>query len=142
MTSPTRALEPTLTRNINGTETLKFEMYYQYIDPNTGERVHNPIIDYLVNERKIKLYLDDYDPNHPDKWYDFIIKKDEEKARDNKYSFTCNSLAAHELGKTGFKIELDTELENNMGTVQELGTKVLENSDWQLDSIENQDIIK
>ena len=142
MTSPTRALEPTLTRNINGTETLKFEMYYQYIDPNTGERVHNPIIDYLVNERKIKLYLDDYDPNHPDKWYDFIIKKDEEKARDNKYSFTCNSLAAHELGKTGFKIELDTELENNMGTVQELGAKVLENSDWQLDNIENQDIIK
>ena len=46
MTSSTRALEPTLTRNINGTETLKFEMYYQYIDPNTGERVHNPIIDY------------------------------------------------------------------------------------------------
>lgn len=141
MTSPTRALEPILTRNINGTETLKFEMYYQYIDPNTGERVHNPMIDLLVNERKIKLYLDDYDPNHPDKWYDFIIKKDEEKARDNKYSFTCNSLAAHELGKTGFRIELDTELENNMGTVQELGEKVLENSDWQL-STEGQDIIK
>jgi hypothetical protein len=132
MTTPMRVINPTLTRNINGVETLKFEMCYQYIDLNTGKREHNPLIDYLVNERKIKLYYEDDDPNHPDHWYDFIIKKDEEKARDNKYSFTCNSLSAAELGKTGFKIELDTELENNMGTVQELGKKVLENSDWQL----------
>ena len=141
MTSQTRVINPVLTRNINGTETLKFDIYYQFIDNITGEETHNPLVDLLVNERKIKLYYDDYDPNHPDKWYDFIIKKDEEKARDNKYSFTCNSLAAHELGKTGFRIELDTELENNMGTVQELGKKVLENSDWQL-STEGQDIIK
>ena len=140
MTSPMRAINPTLTRNINGVETLKFEMYYQYIDPNTGEREHNPLIDYLVNERKIKLYYEDEDPNHPDYWYDFVIKKDEEKARDNKYSFTCNSLGAAELGKTGFKVELNIELENNMGTVQELAGKVLENSDWQLS--ETQDIIK
>jgi hypothetical protein len=140
MTTPMRAINPTLTRNINGVETLKFEMYYQYIDPNTGEREHNPLIDYLVNERKIKLYYEDDDPNHPDHWYDFIIKKDEEKARDNKYSFTCNSLAASELGKTGFKIELNTELENNTGTVQELAEKILENSDWRLS--ETQDTIK
>lgn len=141
MTSPARAINPILTRNINGTETLTFDMYYQYVDNETGEMIHNPFINFLVNERKVKLYYNDDDPNHPDHWYDFIIKKDDEKARDNKYSFTCTSLAANELGKTGFKIELDTELENNMGTVQELGEKVLEGSDWQL-AAQGQDIIQ
>ena len=91
------------------------------------------VVHYLsATDNMSGLYYEDDDPNHPDHWYDFIIKKDEEKARDNKYIFTCNSLAAHELGKTGFNIELDTELENNMGTVQELGEKVLKDSDWQL----------
>lgn len=132
MTSPMRVTNPVLTVNINGTETLKFSMCYQYIDNITGEMIHNPLIDLLVNERKVKLKYDNNDPNHPDGWYDFIIKKDEERARDYKYNFTCTSLSANELGKTGFKIELDTELENNMGTVQQLGKKVLEGSDWEL----------
>ena len=141
MTSLMRAINPSLTLNINGTETLKFSMYYQYVDNETGELTHNPLVDLLVNERKVKLYYEGEDPNHPDNWYDFIIKKDEERARDNKFNFTCTSLAANELGKTGFKVELDTELKNNMGTVQQLGEKVLKDSDWQL-SEDSQDIIQ
>ena len=38
-----------------------------------------------------------------------------------------------ELSKTGFDIVLDTELQNNMGTAQELTEKVLEGTDWRLD---------
>ena len=122
MTSPMRAVNPILKKNINGVETLTFDMYYQYEDVETGEIVHNPLIDFVIDERKIKL-------KYEDKWYDFIVKKDDEKGREYKYSYTCNGLAANELGKTGFSIELDTELENNIGTVQQLAEEVLKGSD-------------
>ena len=125
MTSPARTINNIFKKNINGVETLTFDMYYQYEDISEGKIIHNPLIDLVIDERKVKLHYDN-------KWYDFIVKKDDEKGRDYKYSFTCTGLAANELGKTGFRIELDTELENNTGTVQELGAAVLEGSDWQL----------
>ena len=127
MTSPARAVNPVFKKNINGVYTLTFDMYYQYEDVEAGEIVHNPLIDYIVDERKVKLKYDG-------QWYDFIVKKDDEKGRDYKYSFTCTSLAANELGKTGFNIELDAELGNNIGTVKELAEKVLEGSDWGVSS--------
>lgn len=134
MTSPARVVNPVFKKNINGTETLTFDMYYQYEDIESGEIVRNPLIDLVIDERKVKL-------KYEDKWYDFIVKKDDEKGRDYKYSYTCTGLAANELGKTGFNIELDTELENNIGTVQELGREVLRGSDWQLGDI-GQEIIQ
>lgn len=132
MTSLTRAINPDLSRNINGVYTLKFDMYYRFVDNETGKIERNPLIDLVIDERKVKLYYPDGGDDQPDHWYDFIVKKDDEKGRENKYSFTCNGLAANELGKTGFNVELNAELKNNMGTVQELGAAVLEGSDWQL----------
>ena len=67
MTSQSRALSPKLVTNVNGTNTFTFSIYYCYKDNITGEKVDNPFIQFLTNERKIKLYYDD-------KWYDFIIK--------------------------------------------------------------------
>ena len=125
MTSPARTINNVFKKNINGVDTLTFDMYYQYEDIDEGQIVHNPLIDLVIDERKVKLYYDN-------KWYDFIVKKDDEKGRDYKYSYTCTGLAANELGKTGFNIELDIELENNTGTIKELGKAVLEGSDWQL----------
>lgn len=131
MTSLARAINPVYKRNVNGTEQLTFEMYYQYEEPITGELVHNPIIDLVIDERKVKLkYLLD---GETDPWHDFIIKKDDERARDNKYSFTCTGLAANELGKNGFNLEFNIELENNLGTIDELTDEVLKESDWQRD---------
>lgn len=132
MTSIARAINPIYTRNVNGTEQLTFDMYYQYEEPTTGELVHNPIIDLIIDERKVKLkyQIDGED----DPWHDFIVKKDDEKARENKYSFTCTGLAANELGKNGFNLEFNIELENNLGTVNELTDEVLKDSDWQRDT--------
>ena len=134
MTSPARVVNPVFKKNINGTETLTFDMYYQYEDVESGGIIRNPLIDLVIDERKVKLFYEN-------EWHDFIVKKDDEKGRDYKYSYTCTGLAANELGKTGFNIELDTDLENNMGTVTELGKEVLRGSDWQLRD-EDQEIIK
>ena len=126
MTSPCRAVEPKLVENINGTNTFTFKMYYTYTDEFTGEKYTNPFLKMLVNERKVKVKWED-------KWYDFIIKNCQEDSNGRSITYTCKDLYITELSKTGFDIVLDTELQNNMGTAQELTEKVLEGTDWRLD---------
>jgi hypothetical protein len=55
MDSPARCTNPKFTQKINGENTLVFSIYYQYIDPITGEKTYNPFNKYLTNERKVKL---------------------------------------------------------------------------------------
>ena len=126
MTSPARAHNPILTKNINGSSNLTFTMYNRYFDETQGERVDNPFLGLLVNERKVKLKYDG-------EWYDFVIKKIDENSENNTFSYTAKNLFINELSKTGFSIELDTELENNQGTVVDIAKTILEESDWQVD---------
>ena len=42
--SQSRAINPKLVENVNGTHTLTFSMYYQYKDNMTGEKVINPFV--------------------------------------------------------------------------------------------------
>ena len=65
LTSPCRAVEPKITQNINGTNTLTFKMYYTYNDK--GQEFKNPWLSLLVNERKVKALW-------KGEWYDFVIK--------------------------------------------------------------------
>lgn len=125
MTAQWRAISPRLVENINGTNTFTFKMYYTYIDTETGERVQNPFTKLLVNERKIKVYW-------KNKWYDFIIKAVDENSGDKSITYTCKDLYINELSKTGFNLEFSEELNNNSGTVQELGAKVVEGTEWEI----------
>ena len=126
MTSPARAHNPILTKNINGSSNLTFTMYSRYFDETQEERVDNPFLGLLVNERKVKLKYDG-------EWYDFVIKRIDENSENNTFSYTAKNLFINELSKTGFSIELDTELENNQGTVVDIAKTILEESDWQVD---------
>lgn len=125
MTAQTRILDPTLTENINGTKTLTFNIYYRYIDNYDGEEKINPFIKLLLVERKIKLYW-------KGDWYDFIIKQRVESSDKHSFIYTCESLAANELTKTGYHLEFDTELANNTDTVWNLARTVLEDTDWRI----------
>lgn len=123
MTAYSRAVNPQLVENINGTNTLTFTMYYTYYDEN-GIKQRNPFIDeLLVNERKIKLFW-------KDKWYDFIIKNCQEDSSGKFITYTCQDLFINELSKTGFNIELDPELNNNQGQAHELAARVADQTDW------------
>lgn len=134
MTAEYRAIEPKLIQNINGTNILTFKVYYTYIDTETGERQDNPFIKLLVNERKVKCLW-------KGQWYDFVIKSIQEDSSGKSITYTCKDLYINELSKTGFNLEFDNELENNQGTAQELGAKILEGTDWQVAS-EGQDIVQ
>ena len=133
MTAQWRAVEPKLTQNVNGTNTFTFKMFYTYIDTITGERKDNPFQNLLVNERKVKV-------KWKNKWYDFVIKSCQEDSSGKSVTYTCQDQFINELSKTGFNLEFDNELGNNMGTAQELAQTVLDGTDWQLG--ENQDTIK
>lgn len=124
MTSQNRALEPNLKSNVNGTNIFSFYMYYDYIDNKTGERIKNPFIKLLSNERKVKVYWEN-------KWYDLIVKSVVEDTSKHTFNYTCEDLYLTELSRNGFELEFKTELQNNIGTAKDLVERTLENTDWQ-----------
>jgi hypothetical protein len=73
MESPARATTPKLVSNVNGQNTLTFNLYYKYYDEEVDDMVFNPYHKLLTNERKIKLRHGTLGASDT-KWYDFIIK--------------------------------------------------------------------
>lgn len=134
MSALSRACSPHFMRKSNGEKQLDFLMYTRYWDNEVGDFVDNPFIKLMCNERVVKL-------KYEDKWHDFIIKQIVESSDKKSYTYTAKDRFVQELGKTGFEIELDTELENNQGTNIELADKVLAGTDWEVDE-ENSDIIE
>ena len=125
MTSPIKANNPLFKENVNGTHTLVFTLYSKYFNEETGQYENNPFLPFMVNERKVKLKYDD-------KWYDFIIKDIEEDSIEKSFTYTLIDSYINELSKNGFSIELDTDSENNLGTIDELATTILEGTDWKV----------
>lgn len=135
MDTPIRAFNPILTEDLNGSKTFTFQIYYRYWDNYIQDFKLNPFLDLLVNERKIKL-------KYGDEWYDFVIKQCQESSDNKTFVYTCKDLFINELGKTGYEVELDTELMNNMGTIKELGDSILEGTDWHVDHEESDTLIQ
>ena len=143
MDSPARCVNPKLTRKVNGENTLTFTMYYSYWDNEAQDFIYNPFNDLMVNERKIKLRLGSAVEKENDnscQWFDFIIKNVQENSETRAFTYTCKDQFVNELSKSGFEIELDNELENNMGTIEVLAKHILEGSDWVVTKEENQDL--
>jgi hypothetical protein len=133
MDSPYATSNPIFKENVNGSVDLTFTLYYKVFDPDVCEYVKNPFTTYLANEKKVKL-------NYRNKWYDLIVKNRVEDSTNYSFTYTCKDLYINELNKNGFRVELDTELENNQGTVTQLAETILEETDWEVDE-ENSDLI-
>lgn len=131
MTSQARALEPKLTENINGTHTFTFKMFMKYVDNETGEAYDNPFLHLLINERKVKVFW-------KDTWYDLVIKRCQEDSSGKSIVYTCTDLFINELSKNGFELNFATDLENNIGTVEDLATATLKGTTWTYDSDSDQ----
>ena len=130
MDTPIRAVNPKLVSKVNGENTLTFSLYSKYWDEDNEEFYDNPFLKLLVNERKIKLRYGAPGPNC--KWYDLIVKNVQENSETKTFMYTAKDMFVNELSKSGFDIELDPELENNMGNITKLADTVLEGSDWKL----------
>jgi hypothetical protein len=133
MDSVYSVVNPIFKENINGNVELTFSIYYKIFDPDAMDFSMNPFVSMLTNEAKIKLKF-------RDKWYDLIIKNCVEDSSNYMFTYTCKDFYVNELNKNGFKVELDSELENNQGTVTELGKIILKDTDWEIDT-EKSDLI-
>lgn len=127
MLSQNRALNPSIGRNVNGNKTFQFDMYRFYNDNVTGERVENPFVGWLISERKVKL-------KYAGKWYDFIVKDISENSSTYLYTYKLEDAAVIELSKNGFGVTLDEQLNNNLGNSKTLAERVLEDTDWKVES--------
>lgn len=127
MNTDNRAFNSQLTRSTNGEYSLTFTLYSPYFDNESREYTNNPFVSILTNEQKIKLF-------YKDKWYDFVIKTIEENSDEKSFNYTAKALYINELSKNGIELTFDDELENNTGTIIELGKKVVEGTDWQIDN--------
>lgn len=124
MTYPGRAINPRLTTNVNGTKTFSFDLKDRFFNPETEEFEDNYLVPFLQNEVKIKLHTDN-------NWETFVLKtntKSREK-RDITYTFTCEDIFINELSQTGWELVFDEE-QNGIGTIDELGKRVFEDTDW------------
>jgi hypothetical protein len=100
------ASNPVFKETVNGSVELTFGLYYKVFDPDSLEFSSNPYVSMLTNEAKIKFKF-------RDKWYDLIVKNCVEDSANYLFTYTCNDFYTNELNKNGFKVELDSELENN-----------------------------
>lgn len=122
-TDAARAFNPILTVDIYGQETFKFDIYSKYYNED-GAQVENPYLNLLINEAKIKVKF-------RGKWYDFIIKEVGEVHGSNfVVSYSCQSLAIYELGKSGYEIDFSEGQNNNVQTASEFMRTALDGSGW------------
>lgn len=127
MESQSKALEPVLTKSSKGSKKLTFKLVKHYYDNNTGKKIVNPFVDYLKNETKVKL-------KYKNKWYDFIVKNIQQESAKHTYSYTLEDALTNELSKNGFGVVLDTELQNNSGTIVTLAERALADTDWTVEA--------
>ena len=123
------AYDPIFNKNKNGEKKLSFSLKYKYYDPVIEAEVINPFVSYLVNERKVKL-------KYEDEWYDFIIKEHTESKDGYEWTYNAVDAFVNELSKNGYGVTFNTELNNNQGTAVELALKTLEDTDWEVISID------
>ena len=122
-TDAARAFNPVLTVDIYGQETFKFDIYSKYYDED-GAQVENPYLNLLINEAKVKVKF-------RGKWHDFIIKEVGEVHGNNfVVSYSCQSLAIYELGKSGYEIDFSEGQNNNVQTASEFMSTALDGSGW------------
>lgn len=122
-TDAARAFNPILTVDIYGQETFKFDIYSKYYNED-GAQVENPYLNLLINEAKIKVKF-------RGKWHDFITKEVGEAHGSNfVVSYTCQSLAIYELGKSGYEIDFSEGQNNNVQTATEFMETALDGSGW------------
>ena len=122
-----RAHDPQLIRKSNGEKKFSFSMYKRFIDNISGETVNNPFCDFLISERKVKLYYED-------KWYDFIIKNIQEDSTTYLYKYSLEDAIVQELSKNGFTQTFDASMMNNLGDIETLGKLTLQDTDWEVEA--------
>lgn len=112
-------------KELKGTHTLTFQMPSKFFDSEKGEYIHNELCDAILTESKIKLF-------YKDKYYDFTVKKIDEKKvlKAIMYTYSCQDSFIDELSRIGYDIQFAPELNNSVAEMGEFMEKILDGSSW------------
>lgn len=132
MTALSRCVQPNLTLRANGNNTFSFVLYTRYYDGM--EKVDNPFVKLMYNGRRVKVRVED-------EWYDFVVTDIQESSDNKSITYSCVDAFNYELGKSGYELEFDEELETQ-GTTEELAAMILEGTAWSVDSDKCDDILQ
>lgn len=127
-----RATNLNLTRELKGTKTFSFQLPTHFFDGSIGEYVVNEFCDYVFNEQKIKVRIED-------NWYEFYVKNISEQkiGKGVIYTYSCQDANIEELSRNGYGITFDIELCNNVAEIGEFSETILKDSIWQYDASKN-----
>lgn len=127
-----RATSPKLSRKINGTNILTFQLPSRYFDDKVGDYVHNEFCDYVFNEKKVKLKYDG-------EWFEFYVKNISESKQHKTiiYQYSCEDAFIDELARNGYGITFDTELYNNVEEIGIFTEQILKDSVWTYNAEKN-----
>lgn len=120
-----RAINIKLTKKINGTHNLTFQLPDKWYDSEKGDYVRNEFVEQLFNEKKVKLY-------YMDEWYEFYIKNVQDTKQFKSYmkTYTCSDAFIDELSRNGYGITFDEELYNNVEEIGTFSEEILKDSIW------------
>lgn len=121
-----RATNIKLTKKLNGTHSLTFQLPDRFYDSEKGDYVKNEFVDQLFNEKKVKL-------KYMDEWYEFYIKNISDAKQFKSYmkTYTCTDAFIDELSRNGYGIIFDEQLYNNVEEVGTFTEEILEDSIWE-----------
>lgn len=127
-----RATSLKLSRKINGTNILTFQLPSRYFDDKVGDYVHNEFCDYVFNEKKVKLKYDG-------EWFEFYVKNISESKQHKTiiYQYSCEDAFIDELARNGYGITFDTELYNNVEEIGIFTEQILKDSVWTYNAEKN-----
>ena len=119
-----------LTRRINGSNSLEFEIPTKILNKTTGIIENNIFTERLFNEQKIKLKLEEYNQVE---WFEFYIKEINKQRvfKGHNLFVKCQDSNIDELSRNGYGITFNNSLSNS---VEEIGTfteMILKDSQWQ-----------
>ena len=104
--------------------TLTFSLYNYYYNDD-GVKEESPFIKLLHEEDKLKL-------KYKNKWYDFFLVDSNLDSSANRVDYIAKDANVIELSKIGFNKTFNTELDNNVGTINELALTALKDTNWEL----------
>ena len=96
-----------LKKNINGTSTLTFRLFINYLPVGATKKVKNPFVNLITNDTKIKIKFQN-------EWTDLIVKEIVEYSATDEIEYKATDLYIEELSKNGLLLTYDnTDFNNN-----------------------------
>jgi hypothetical protein len=117
---------------IDGTHQLTFNLPRYYYDEYTGERVKNNLVELIVNKSRLEVTKTNRDGQIKTFYMIVNSRKDKEEKGVFSYEYSCGDAYIEELGKNGYSVVFDDDVEGNgLGDIHHFAREVAKSSGWE-----------